>query len=244
MNFIQQQSTSDTKVYPDLSIGQSVQSVQSVQSEHSRWFSSNEEYTPRYHYNNNNNNNNNNNHINTNNNLIQPIYKQKWLKMAYYGVGTQTDIEECIRNGININAEINPHVFNNQKFYPKTALEIAVYNGNYKYVRELLKQNCSVSLNAIKFAKKLCYCDFLQNVNYIYVAMYQELTFNMPVAEYVEYFKQEYLKRNKGKKVNLLNTINELLEKHQKSYIEYICGMYDEKFQEFAEQMNTIKNTK
>ena len=110
--------------------------------------------------------------------------EQKWFNMAYYGNGTKTDIEEYL---LNINKPLQNKIFN-KKWHPKTALEIAVYNGNYKYVRDLIKLGATVTLKAIKLCERLC-----ANIcgGCINPVMLQELTYNIDYDVYEAYYTKK-----------------------------------------------------
>ncbi len=106
--------------------------------------------------------------------------EQKWFKMAYYGNGTKTDIEEYL---LNINKPLQNKIFN-KKWHPKTALEIAVYNGNYKYVRDLIKLGATVTLKAIKLCERFVH-------KYKFEVMHQELTYNIDYDVYEAYYTKK-----------------------------------------------------
>ena len=172
----------------------------------------------------------------TNNTL--ETYENKWFKMAYYGNGTKTDIEAYLQN---INKPLHNKIFN-KKWHPKTALEIAVYNGNYKYVRDLIKLGATVTLKAIKLCEQLC-----ENIcgGYIIPVMLQELTYNIDYHVYEDYYTKKCWATTKD--VYGLYIV-EMLRDHLKELTicrrRYKNGEYEVSFALLADAMNRVKNIK
>lgn len=166
------------------------------------------------------------------------IDENKWFRMAYYGNGKPEDIEEFL---LKINKPLQNKIFN-KKWHPKTALEIAVYNGNYKYVRDLIKLGATVTLKAVKLCERLC-----ENISdgHILKTMLQELTYNIDYNVYKKYYTKKCWTTTKD--VHVMNIVENVrdhlttLKTHRRNYKN---GEYEKTFEVLADAMNRIKNIK
>jgi ankyrin repeat protein len=179
-------------------------------------------------------------------------YENKWFRMAYYGNGKPEDIVRMVYYGngkpediedflLKINKPLHNKIFN-KKWHPKTALEIAVYNGNYKYVRDLIKLGATVTLKAVKLCERLC-----ENIcgGYIIPVMLQELTYNIDYHVYKKYYTKKCWTTTKD--VHVMNIVENVrdhlttLKIHRRNYKN---GEYEETFEVMADFMNRVKNIK
>ena len=160
------------------------------------------------------------------------------IRMAYYGNGKPEDIEEFL---LKINKPLHNKIFN-KKWHPKTALEIAVYNGNYKYVRDLIKLGATVTLKAVKLCERLC-----ENIcgGYIIPVMLQELTYNIDYNVYKKYYTKKCWTTTKDVHVmNIVESVRDDLKTLKTHRRRYKNGEYDETFEVIADFMNRVKNIK
>lgn len=160
------------------------------------------------------------------------------IKMAYYGNGKPEDIEEFL---LKINKPLQNKIFN-KKWHPKTALEIAVYNGNYKYVRDLIKLGATVTLKAVKLCERLC-----ENIRegHILKTMLQELTYNIDYNVYKKYYtKNCWLDIKDVHVMNIVENVRDHLTTLKTHRRNYKNGEYEKTFEILADAMNRIKNIK
>ena len=165
-------------------------------------------------------------------------YENKWFRMAYYGNGKPEDIEEFL---LKINKPLQNKIFN-KKWHPKTALEIAVYNGNYKYVRDLIKLGATVTLKAVKLCERLC-----ENIcgGYIIPVMLQELTYNIDYNVYKKYYTKKCWVTIKDVHVmNIVENVRHHLKELTVCRRRYKNGEYEKTFEVMADFMNRVKNIK
>lgn len=132
----------------------------------------------------------------------------KWYEMAYFGNGTDDEIAQCIEI-FPINKSINYGLFS-KRAHPFNALEIAVFNGRYGYVRKLLNAGCNVSVRAVKLADHLCLCG-KKTKNNVYSAMFYELAFHLSFDKYDKYnhrhhFKYVVKKEKQMSPANIMST--------------------------------------
>ena len=156
---------------------------------------------------------------------------QDIIRMAYYGNGKPEDIEEFL---LKINKPLHNKIFN-KKWHPKTALEIAVYNGNYKYVRYLIKLGATVTLKAVKLCERFVH-------KYKFEVMHQELTYNIDYHVYEAYYTKKCW--STAKDVYGLYIV-EMLRDHLKELTicrrRYKNGEYEVSFALLADVMSNIK---
>ena len=178
--------------------------------------------------------------LSINKSLDEPktIDENKWFRMAYYGNGKPEDIEEFL---LKINKPLHNKIFN-KKWHPKTALEIAVYNGNYKYVRDLIKLGATVTLKAVKLCERLC-----ENISegHILKTMLQELTYNIDYNVYKKYYtKKCWLDIKDVHVMNIVENVRDHLTTLKTHRRNYKNGEYEKTFEVLADAMNRVKNIK
>lgn len=159
------------------------------------------------------------------------VDEKKWFNMAYYGNGTKTDIEEYL---LNINKPLQNKIFN-KKWHPKTALEIAVYNGHYKYVRDLIKCGATVTLKAIKLCERFIH-------KHKFELMHQELTYNIDYRVYENYYtKKCWLATTKDVHcMYIVDSVRDHLKELTICRRRYKNGEYEVSFALLADAMNNI----
>jgi hypothetical protein len=159
------------------------------------------------------------------------IDEKKWFNMAYYGNGKPKDIEEYLHN---INKPLHNKIFN-KKWHPKTALEIAVYNGNYKYVRDLIKGGATVTLKAIKLCERFVH-------KHIFEVMHQELTYNIDYAVYEAYYTKKCWATAKDVYgLYIVENLRDHLKELKTCRQQYKNGEYEVSFALFADAMKKIQ---